>query len=112
MSCIVGNFQITDSQLKPQRFAIQHNEQNRLKGLVWAAAGSMLTGSALALTAVTAAVALGNTLFALANPVYLPIGIIGTAAVAGIDYALISATSACFNHAIHHLGPEYQIVKA
>jgi hypothetical protein len=111
MSTTIGTFQVIDSQTKPHQFAIQKNNQNRLKGLVWAAAATALTGGALAATGAAFVFGAMNATLAIAYPSTIPLALIGTAAVAALDYLAISITGNCFNNAIHHLGPKFQIVK-
>jgi hypothetical protein len=111
MSTIIGSFPVTDSAMKTNQLFIQQNDQNHLKGLVWAAVASTLTTGTLAFTGVAIGAAITNSVLSLFAPRMIPILILGSAAVAGIDYALIKVTGNCFNNALHHLGPEYQIVK-
>lgn len=111
---------ITDSG--NSSFFIQKNEQNSLKGLIWGTVGGSLTGIALGLTAVTAASIAGtalasmgiltndslrNSVASLSIPAMVTLT--GTATLATVF--AVKFTGFCYSNAIHHLGPEYQIIR-
>ena len=103
-------------------YYIQKNEQNSLKGLLWGTGGSLLTAGSLSLTVAT----IGGVIAAafasagiLTNDysrnsiggVTVP-AIMGLATAAVIvDYLAVKFTGYCFSNAMHHLGPQYQIVR-
>ena len=115
---IVGQLPINDNN---NAYFVQKNQQNSLKGLLWGTSGAVLTTGALALTAATVAgvgvaamTALGvavndsarNSVGGFAVP-----GILALAAGASaVDYVAVKFTGFCYSNAIHHLGPQYEIV--
>ena len=104
------------------QYHVQKNDQNSLKGLVWWTGGNVLSLGALTLTAATVAgvgAAALSTLGIMVNDyarnslggVTVPmIGGLAFSAVV-LDYLAVKFTAYCFSNAIHHLGPEYQILK-
>ena len=102
-----------------ERFSVQKNHQNSLKGLLWGSVGASLTTGALVLTAATVGAVAGSIFgLPLAHSVLpgfvsrsLPSVLTGVSSMVLSDYLVVKATGACFSNAIHHLGPEYKIVK-
>ena len=94
------------------QFAVQHNQRNCLKGILWGVGGSALTPSTLGITALAASYIVAGSLGSLAAPRALPLLLVGAVAIGSMAYASVKFTGVCFQNAVHHLGPEYQIVKA
>lgn len=115
-------------------YSIQKNEQNDLKGVLWATSGLAFGVSAISSMIATPKYAfetlklMGGTLkydsvrrslggFALLMPtkddliVYTVAGVALTGLTALAAYMATKVTSYCVRNAIYHLGPEYQITR-
>lgn len=105
-----------------QKFGIQKNHQNSLKGLIWGTFGSALTMASFTLTATTVAAAVVGLFGVAFGPTHLtdlvlgervtaPL-VLGLAATAGlVDYCFVKFNGYCFSNSIYHFGPKYQIVE-
>ena len=108
-----------------QKFGIQKNHQNSLKGVIWGAVGSAMTVASPTLTAATVAAAVVGvfgaafvsppltdlTELVLGERVAAPL-LLGLATTAGlVDYCFVKLNGYCFRNSIYHLGPKYQIVE-
>lgn len=120
MSTIVARVHTDDQN---NSYFVQKNNQNNLKGLLWGTGGAVLTGTSLSLTAATVGIVTATALSSagilvndnLRNSAFgtsVPAMIAFAAAAVIVDSFALKFTGYCFNNAIHHLGPEFQIVKA
>jgi hypothetical protein len=120
MNNLVAKLETTDNN--NYSYFIQKNDQNSLKGILWASGATLLTGSSLILTAgtvtlvsITALTSAGtlmndwlrNSIGAVSVP--LMVGV--SAGAVAVDYLAIKFTGYCMANAIHHVGPEFQIVR-
>jgi len=102
-------------------YAIQKNNQSNVKGLLWGTAGSSLAATSLSLTVAT----VGAVIFSVSSAAATAfvnrynggqhIGAAGFLVFAGLaivpDYLLLKLNGYCLRNAMHHFGPQYQIVK-
>lgn len=113
MSTIAAKLNVSDGV---NDYYIQKNSQNSLKGLLWQTGGSTLIGASLLLTIGTV-VLVGTTAFSTNSlgtslgQVIVPALIGASIAVCAVDYIAVKFTGYCFSNAIHHMGPEFEIIR-